>query len=354
MGSESTDLNFSLANNWTISNQQGWMSSCFFWVEAGLSNKRWNRDVKIPEMTPPLKWWLRHKPFCVLPFCNYLQVSFKDEPTSTNVMFTSRLADMHSNMVTFKSRTYNSTNLKVCKHVLLLGKLFFGCCHSCNFMAWDGYGWGLVNGSGHLHWCHGMDGGTSLDRSTINDLRLGGPESMPTPPIPFDVSVFPDGLNSYRFIGDEFLYIQGKILDPNMFPSLSLRGTVLGLLCYLFFIHPLVISISCCLDVLFECGRTRGLRGTCLDCKSLFHTFSHYLWWCWCYHLEGQTWVRPLCDLRMPWLAVKYSLFRIKACEVVFHARNYRGHLSSIRSMLSEAGVNLTFRATFFLHTHTR
>jgi hypothetical protein len=77
-----------------------------------------------------------------------------------------------------------------------------------------------------------MDGGTSLDRSTINDLRLGGPESMPTPPIPFDVSVFPDGLNSYRFIGDEFLYIQGKILDPNMFPSLSLRGTVLGLLCY--------------------------------------------------------------------------------------------------------------------------
>lgn len=254
MGSESTDLNFSLANNWTISNQQGWMSSCFFWVEAGLSNKRWNRDVKIPEMTPPLKWWLRHKPFCVLPFCNYLQVSFKDEPTSTNVMFTSRLADMHSNMVTFKSRTYNSTNLKVCKHVLLLGKLFFGCCHSCNFMAWDGYGWGLVNGSGHLHWCHGMDGGTSLDRSTINDLRLGGPESMPTPPIPFDVSVFPDGLNSYRFIGDEFLYIQGKILDPNMFPSLSLRGTVLGLLCYcsywlqFFIVFVIFVHVFFCLN----------------------------------------------------------------------------------------------------------
>lgn len=102
------------------------MSSCFFGLDTGLSNKRWNRDVKIPEMTPPLKWWLRHKLFCVLPFCNYLQVSFKDEPTSTNVMLTSRLVDMHSNMVTFKSRTYNSTNLKVCKHVLLLGKLFLG------------------------------------------------------------------------------------------------------------------------------------------------------------------------------------------------------------------------------------
>ena len=34
------------------------------------------------------------------------------------------------------------------------------------------------------------------------------------------------------------------------------------------FIHPLVISISYCLDVLFECGRTRGLEGTCLKQKN--------------------------------------------------------------------------------------
>jgi len=46
-----------------------------------------------------------------------------------------------------------------------------------------------------------------------------------------------------------------KTLNPENLKSKSLRTASV-------FIHPLVISISYCLDVLFDCGRTRGLEGT--------------------------------------------------------------------------------------------
>ena len=47
-----------------------------------------------------------------------------------------------------------------------------------------------------------------------------------------------------------------KSLNPENLKSKSLRVASV-------FIHPLVTSISYFLDVLFECGRTRGLEGTC-------------------------------------------------------------------------------------------
>ena len=46
-----------------------------------------------------------------------------------------------------------------------------------------------------------------------------------------------------------------KALNPEKLKSKSLRIASV-------FIHPLVTGISYCLDVLFECGRTRGLQGT--------------------------------------------------------------------------------------------
>jgi hypothetical protein len=51
--------------------------------------------------------------------------------------------------------------------------------------------------------------------------------------------------------------LKAKTLNPENSKSKSLRIASVFIILY-----PLVISISYCLDVLFECGPSRGLEGT--------------------------------------------------------------------------------------------
>ena len=55
--------------------------------------------------------------------------------------------------------------------------------------------------------------------------------------------------------------LKAKTVNPENSKSKPLRIASVFIIIYIY-IYPLVISISYCLDVLFECGRSWGLEGT--------------------------------------------------------------------------------------------
>ena len=82
------------------------------------------------------------------------------------------------------------------------------------------------------------------------------------------------GINGNIYVHQQRIYffaghlrlamLKPKTLNPKNLKSKSLCIASV-------FIRPLVISISYCRDVLFECGQTRSLEGTC------FHEFTMVL-----------------------------------------------------------------------------